>query len=302
MSTAQPPEPLQAETVEARIVRQKIWRACNVKNEHFMGAIVGREGSGKSHTGLKFAEVSDPTFTAARVMFEPEAFLRRLREWKANNETKGKVVVADEAGVGVGVRTWYDRDQILFNKVLQVIRDENMAMLFTVPRLNELDSQTRGRLHAYIEMTDKEDGEWAEFKWLNWEPTRDERDKVYRNYPELRIGGEVRPVKRLKVSPPSPELVEAYEQRKSEFQDALYQEAIDEMDDDPDDEKSVKEVAVEIANNGIEHFVSRHGGNNRPYINKELIRAEYELSHHDASAVKSLIEQRYGPEELEELA
>ncbi|MFB6198901.1 MAG: hypothetical protein ABEI52_11655, partial [Halobacteriaceae archaeon] len=182
-----PPKPLRNNSVEARVIKQKIWQRLWVDNEHFMGAIVGREGSGKSKTGLKICESVDPEFTADRVLFEPQAFLERLQEWKENNETQGKMVLADEAGVGVGVRTWYEKDQIVFNQVLQVIRDENMGMIFTLPRLTELDSQTRGRLHAVMEMVDKEPGEWAKMKFLNWRPTRDERNDIYRSYPRMRV-------------------------------------------------------------------------------------------------------------------
>lgn len=287
-------------SVEAALFEQKIWRRCNVENLHFMAAVVGREGSGKSHTGLKLAETNDPQFSADQVMFDPADFLERLREWKAAGETKGKMVVADEAGVGLGVRTWYQKDQILFNQVLQVIRDENMGIIFTLPRLNELDSQARGRLHAYLEMTDKEDGKWAEFKWLNWKPTRDERDKIYRKYPTLAIDGQLRDVERLRVSPPSDELVEAYEERKNDFQTELYGEALDEMEEETDDEKTVKEIAVEVSDGGIGAVVSRHPQNKQPYINEELIRAEYELSHRDAKAVKSLLNKQYDKEQLED--
>jgi hypothetical protein len=267
-----------------------------------MAAVVGREGSGKSYTGVKIAESVDPTFNADRIMFDPPELLRNLQKWKQAGETQGKMVVADEAGVGVGVRTWYEADQILFNKVLQVIRDENMGIIFTLPRLTELDSQTRGRLHAFIEMTDKEDGEWAEFKWLNWSPTRDERDKIYRNYSEMKIEGVKRPVKRLRVSPPSSEIIDDYSRAKDEFQSSLYAEALDEMEDDVDDEKSVKDIAVDLADGNISAVVSRHSQNNQPYINKDLIRAEFGLSHADAKGVKSLLERQFDTAELEELA
>lgn len=163
------PEPLQSDSVEARLIKKMVWDRMWRENEHFMGVLVGREGSGKSWTGMKIAEVADPTFAGWRVMFDPANFLKQLQEWKENNETKGKMVVIDEAGVGVGVRSWYDKDQILLNQVLQLIRDENMGVIFTLPRLEELDSQTEGRLHAFMEMTDMRDGEWAEFKYLNWD-------------------------------------------------------------------------------------------------------------------------------------
>jgi len=294
MSTMkQPPEPLQRDSIEARVVKQKIWQRMWRDNQHFMGAIVGREGSGKSWTALKLAEAADPSFHAERVMFEPQTFLERLQEWKENDETKGKMVVADEAGVGLGVRTWYQKDQILFNQVLQIIRDENMGIIFTLPRLNELDSQARGRLHAFMKMVDKENGEWARFKYLNWKPTRDERDEVYRSYPQMRVNGVEQKVKYLSVGPPSMELVEAYSERKSRFQTEIYQEAIDEMEDSDEEEQTPKDVAGEIESGGLDVVVAEHGNTGEPYISKELIQAEFDVSKSDARAVKALLDKRF---------
>jgi hypothetical protein len=301
MSTSVP-DPLQQNSVEAKMLKQKVWRRMWQKDEHFMAVIVGREGSGKSHTGIKIAECVDPTFDAERVMFDPVDFLKRLQQWKENNNTRGKMVVIDEAGVGVGVRTWYDKDQIRLNQVLQIIRDENMGVIFTLPRLEELDSQTEGRLHAFIEMTDKRLGEWARLKWLNWDPTRDGRNKIYREYPEMRIDGVTRTVKRLCLSPPSEDVISDYEARKDEFQREQYADAIDEMEEDVDDEKSVKDVAMEIADGPMDEYVSRHGQTNQPYINKQLIRAEFGLSHSDAQGVKALLDRQFSKEALEEYA
>lgn len=296
----EPPEALQANTVEADVVKQKIWDRMWLQNNHFMGLVVGREGSGKSYTGIKLAEVCDPTFNAERVMFDPVSFLKQLEEWKANNETKGKMVVIDEAGVGVGVRSWYEQKQILLNKVLQIIRDENMGVIFTLPRLEELDSQTEGRLHAYMEMTEMRDGEWAKFKYLNWDPTRDGRNKNYREYPEKRIDGWERPVKRLNVSPPSEALAANYEERKTAFQEREYQDAIEEMEEDVDNEMSVKDVAMEIADGELTNYVDKHSQNNTPYINDDLVRADYDLSQNDAKAVKALLNRQYSEDELKQ--
>lgn len=295
----QPPEPLQAGTVEAEVLRQKVWKRLWVDNEHFMTVIVGREGKGKSHTGIKIAECVDPTFNAERVLFDPRSFLERLQEWKENGETQGKVVVIDEAGVGVGVRTWYEEDQIALNQVLQIIRDENMGVIFTLPRLEELDSQTEGRLHAFLEVVKKKQDEWVKVKWLDWDPTRDGRNKIYREYPEMTIDGQRQTVKRLKLSPPSSDIIEAYEERKNAFQSKTYEEAIETMADDVDDEMSVKEVAMEISEENMDAVVGQHSQNKTPYIDEQLIRAEYGTSQNDSQAVKSLLQREYDQEELE---
>lgn len=301
-SATQVPKPLQRDTVEAEFVKEEIWDRMWRDNEHFMGVIVGREGSGKSYTGIKLAEVCDPTFDAWRVMFDPVNFLKQLKEWKKNNETKGKMVVIDEAGVGVGVRTWYDKDQVRLNQVLQIIRDENMGVIFTLPRLEELDSQTEGRLHAYLEMTSKRTDEWVKVKWLEWDPTRDGRNKIYREYPKREVNGYEQEIKRLCLSPPSADVVEAYEERKSEFQEREYQRAIEQMEDDVDDEQSVQDIAMEIADGRMDDYVSRHNQNHTPYINATLIRADYDLSQNDAQAVKDLLQRQFSQEQLEEYA
>lgn len=301
MTTAhpEPPEPLQGNSVEQQVIKKKIWDRMWLSNEHFMGVVVGREGSGKSWTGIKLAEVCDPTFEAWRVMFDPSEFLKQLQEWKANNETKGKMVVIDEAGVGVGVRSWYEKDQILLNQVLQLIRSENMGVIFTLPRLEELDSQTEGRLHAFMEMMQIKRGDWVKMAYFDNIPTRRGENEIYHKYPEITIDGWERKIERLKLTPPSQEIVEKYEQRKTEFQNQQYQNAIDEMEDDVDDETSVKDVAMEIADGEIGEYVSRHNQNKTPYINANLIRADYELSQNDAKAVKDLLGRQFNESQLE---
>jgi len=294
------PQALQQDTIEAQIVKREIWERVWRKDKHFMAVIVGREGDAKSSTAIKLAESVDPTFEASRVMYDPASFLKRLQRWKANDETQGKAVVIDEAGVGLGVRTWYDKDQVLLNKVLQIIRSENMVVFFTLPRLSELDSQTEGRLHAFIEMVDMLKDVWAEFKWFEWDPTRDGRNKAYREYPTVEINGFEHQVKRMRVSPPSDDIVEAYERDKKEFQDKQYQQAIEELEDDIDDETSVKDIAMGIADGEIADYVDAHSQNGTPVIKETLIRADYEVSHNDAKAVKDLLKRQFSQSQLEE--
>jgi len=297
----QPPAPLREpgeEELTKRIIRQKVWKRCNVDNKHFMGCIVGREGSGKSHTALKIASGVDPTFTADRVFFDPKRLLQVL---KSDEYGAGTAVVIDEAGVGLGNRTWYDKDQILLNQALQTARDDNMAVLFTLPRLSELDSQTIGRLHSYIEQTEVRPQEgYAKARWLNIKPSRDESGQIYKKYPRLRDNGQKVKVKRVRFTPPPERLVERYEERKAEFKDELYADAIGAAEDDEDaDETTPKDIAQDIADEGIGEYVSRHGSTKQPYINKDLIRVEKDLSHSDASAVKTFLEKSFSKEQLE---
>jgi hypothetical protein len=290
-------------TPTQRVILHHVWRRMNIKNEHFMGAIVGREGKAKSHTALKVAHGVDPTFDEERVFFNAAHALAAL---EGDEYGKGQMVVIDEAGVSMGNRTWYDRDQIEINQALQTIRKKNMGVLWTLPRLGELDSQTHGRLHAYIEMTRKypehDDQPYAVGKWKNIDPTRDERNKLYKEYPRMNLDGYKERIKEIAFTPPDPGLVERYEPRKDEFMSEFIADIVEEANDqlEQDADQGPKEIAQEIAADSIGPFVSANGSTGAPYINKDLIRLEYELSHSDARAVKSLLEQTYDSADLEE--
>jgi hypothetical protein len=294
MSDATPPEPLQQldeHDYSARIVRQKMWKRMNVDNEHFMGAVVGREGSGKSHSAISLAHTVDPSFTADDVFFDPQDL---LEAFDSDAYGPGNVIILDEAGVGLGNRSWYDKEQILLNQTLQTVRDDNMGVLFTLPRLEELDSQTIGRLHAFVEMleTYPDDG-WALSKWKNIDLTRDGRGQDYKRYTRLRVEGVNKRITRFAVSAPPDDLVAAYEQRKESFKEDLYEDAIAAYDDedDGDEAASPKEVAEEIVAGDISEYTSEHGGNGRTYVDHELIRSDFGLSHRDAKAAKKIVER-----------
>lgn len=295
---ATPPPRLQDDdSFSAAVARRYAWRRMNVENEHFMAVIVGREGSGKSHTGLSLCRALDPSFDADRVFFNPGDLVEAFR---SEDLGTGSMVMLDEAGVGLGNRSWYDKEQILLNQTLQTVRDENMGVIFTLPRLSELDSQTIGRLHALLSMKETHPGEgWAKVSWKNIEVTREkQRDKTYKKYPRMVVDGFEERITGIGVDKPPDALAEAYEERKEAFKDELYEEVIEaHADEEDDDGNDLQGVASEIAQD-IQPFVSVNGSTKEPYINKDLIRVEHGLSHSDARAVKSMLESTFGKEDL----
>ncbi|MFY4815077.1 hypothetical protein ACOJIV_20630 [Haloarcula sp. AONF1] len=290
-----PPKPLQQLDYEdwtARIVRQKIWKRLNLDDEHFMGAVVGREGYGKSHTALSIARAVDDGFTAEDVYFSPK---KLLEAFDSDDYGAGDMIVLDEAGVGLGNRSWYEKEQILLNQTLQTVRDDNMGVLFTLPRLEEFDSQTIGRLHAFIEMTDvKKDEGHALGKWKNISLSRDGRGKTYKKYPMMRgEDGYDWQVRCVTIGKPPEDLAAAYEERKEEFKEELYERAIEAYEGDSSEEsRPPKKVAEDIIEDGASDYISEHGRNGMLYVDKDIIRVEHDLSHRDAAAVKKLVEKQ----------
>jgi hypothetical protein len=283
--------------VSARVLRRYIWKRMNRDNEHFMGVIVGREGSGKSHTALSICRKVDPTFDADRVFFDPADL---VKAFQSDELGEGSMVMLDEAGVGLGRRSWYEKEQVLLNQTLQTVRDENMGVLYTLPRLSELDSQTVGRLHSLLAMGEKHvDEGWAEVSWKNIDVSRERTDgKVYKKYPRMRVDGRKHRVTSIAVKKPPEDLAAGYEERKAEFKDSLYDEVIDAHEGDEDGATDPKQIAQDIADEGLDAVVSTNNQSGEAYINKDLIRVEYELSHSDARAVKSMLEASYSDEQL----
>jgi hypothetical protein len=286
---------------------RRIWDRINRDNNHFMGVIVGEEGSGKSHTALKIANNVDPSFGPDRVIFDVSELLKRLQD---GDHDPGQFYVLDEAGVQLGRRTWQERGQVLANQALQLIRNHNLGLVFTLPRLSELDSQAQGRLQAFYELTEKEPGEYVRGKWKFLDPDRaDTTGKIYRKYPRRREDGVEKRITEIGFTPPAEALVEPYEERKSSFQEEFYGKAIDELDgrdgsegaDDEEEKPTLQEIADRVASNGVDEVISRHGHTKRPYVSDELLRAKEGLSQPDATAVKELLEKRFDEEDMEEL-
>lgn len=302
---ASPPKPLRRpnENHTPWLLR-RVWDRVNRDNEHFMGCLVGREGSGKSYTAIKIANTVDPSFNADRIIFDVAELLRVLRD---GDHEPGNFYVLDEAGVQFGRRSWQDRAQVLANQALQLIRSHNLGLIFTLPRLSELDSQTEGRLQAVLEITDKEPNEYVKLKWKFIDPDRvDSSGNILKKYPRRRQNGYLKRITRNTFAPPvDDDLIERYEERKGVFQEQVYEDTIEaleegEEEEDEGEQLSPNEVAAQIAQSDMQAVVARHNQNNQPYINADLIRANYEVTHRDARAVKSMLEQQFEKEELEE--
>lgn len=292
MATASPPEKLQKPNDKhVPWLLRRIWERVNRRNEHFMGVIVGQEGSGKSHTAIKICNHVDPSFNADRIIFDVTDLLEELTE---ERHDPGNFYLLDEAGVQFGKRTWQDRAQVLANQALQLIRDHNLGLVFTLPRLSELDSQTQGRIQAAYEITQKKNNEYVEGKWKFFDPSRmDDNGKIYKKYPRRPMNGERKRIRKFRFKPPKTDIINQYENRKRKFQKEVYQETIDKMRDDEEEkekEKTIKELAEEIKNNeGVDAYVKENHG--QRYIDRDLIEVEYEIGSRRSKKLKKILAQ-----------
>lgn len=291
------PERLRNDTITAQVLRDRVWRPPNRENNWTAFCMVGREGSGKSMTTASVLEAADPTFDESRVFFDPADLMAYITDL-SSSEREGKAVLLDEAGVGMGVRSWYDEDQIRINKAAQTMRDDNMILATTLPSFGLMDSQLRTRHHGFCEMRDVQHGEYAVFSWKDIIVNREEDgDTIKRKqYPRYRANGRQYCVSRLKVYPPSDAFIEGYEAKKREFKQSLYEEVVE--DATPDEELGPKEVAEEVIEaDRVEEFVSVNSTNGNRYVDKDKVHLEYPgLKHREARTVKKLIDEAWSGE------
>jgi len=286
------------DTNDAAWLLNRIWDRMNIRNEHFVGVFVGREGSGKSLTAIKVAETLDPRFSAdENIFFKLDNFLEVL----ANEEyTAGDVFVLDEAGVQLGNRTWQDRAQVLANQALQLIRDHNVGLIFTLPRLSELDKQARGRLQLMFEIVRKNPDQHVVVQPKRLEPDRSgTTGKVYKKYPRREGSptttgiGAKRKVTRIKLTPPSDGVTGTYQQRKSEFQTERYEEAIDELrdvDEESDKPESPTEVAEAIkSDEGVEAHIEEYNNGTQVVLDWRSIANAYQMGETSAKRAKQML-------------
>lgn len=268
-----------------------LWRRMHVNNKNVMLAIIGDPGEGKSWAALRLGELLDPGFTAENVAFRPERLLERINE----DHPQGDVTIADEAGVSMNAKTWWESDQIQIGNILETWRHQNRMLIFTLPVFTKLQKDARGLMNflltAYGIDRQESMSTWR-FQWVKTNNKTGENIFPYPNLPSPDTG-RITQYKTLGLALPSPELRDAYQERKEAFTSQLNEEALAQVrGDDTAEEIDPKELANEIIEAGqIAEFVSTNSSNQTEYVNKELLRTEYGLSHSESKAVKSLLER-----------
>lgn len=274
-----------------------LWRRMHVNNKNVMLAIVGDPGEGKSWAALRLAELLDPGFSADKVTFRPEELLRRINE----DHPIGDVTVADEAGVSMNAKTWWESEQIQIGNILETWRHQNRMMIFTLPVFTKLQKDARGLMDVLLNAYGINRGDSLS-KWrFRLVETNNDTGEVYKPYPRLphpETGAEVK-YKTIDLGLPSRALREAYQERKEVYTDELNQRALDSIQGMDEEALGPREIATKIADDGVEDYLSTHGTTGKPYISKQLIRVNFELSHSDSDAVKALLEQQIDMEDYE---
>ena len=198
-------------------------------NKNVLSAELGATGSGKSYRDLRKAELwykyhFNKKFPAENICFGVAQTMQILSSERLK---RGDVLVIEEAGVNLGSRNWQSKVSKMFNFVLQSFRSMNIALFFNLPYLSMLDSQARHLLHYYAESSginfEKKTNKCKPFFLQVAQGT----GKIYKHYPEVKIGKRSMQIQRFNYSLPSQYLIDAYEEKKAKYLKDLIKEYAD---------------------------------------------------------------------------
>ena len=123
-------------------------------NKNLMVLVVGSTGSGKSVTALSLAKQIDASFVADRFCNSAFEFLKALN----TDLPRGSALVYDEVGVSMYSREWFSKQNKECIKVFQSFRHENLAVFFTSPTMNHVDSDMLPLFHYILKVDGRASG------------------------------------------------------------------------------------------------------------------------------------------------
>jgi len=136
-----------------------IYERVHKKNKGFNIIIEGETGSGKSYSGLRLAEILDPTFDIEKdILYTIDEYLMRIAEMDAidkkckNDEeraekVRGKVIIIDEAGNVADSLDFQKKLVKHLKRSLQVCRYLGIIVLFITPKAEHFLKSARELMH-----------------------------------------------------------------------------------------------------------------------------------------------------------
>lgn len=99
-------------------------------------------GNGKTLTGLKLAEIIEPSFSIDRFTFTPYEFLTKLNEIRENRQFY-KVLILDEAEIGAASNAWYTLTSKALAAAMATFRNTKTVIIIITPMASLINSQVR---------------------------------------------------------------------------------------------------------------------------------------------------------------
>lgn len=221
------------------------WAKCRLLNynKNIVGTFIGDTGSGKSWNAIRFAELVDPNFSVDNIVFTPNEFMDLLN---SGTLEKGSVIIYEEPQTSISRRQWFQVANRLINYVLSTFRNLNLCLIFTVPDLSFIDSNTVKLFKLLFETLSIDQVRGVALVKPKIVVTNHLSGKTYYKYLRVVIDGDVRVMDKLYLRKANKRLLADYELKKKKFNDALNKRVQRELDglDDALTKKDIDGVRV----------------------------------------------------------
>lgn len=191
------------------------------KNRNVIALFVGDTGSGKSYSSIRLAERLDPDFSADRIVFTVQDFIKLVN----SDLPRGSVIIFDDAGLGIPAREWQNMASKIFGQLTQGFRYKQILTFITVPDESFIERQSRKLVHIRFEATDVQGV--MKPKLTSRNPFDPERPLA--KYPRIRRGISEIQIKTVKFALPSKDLREKYEDAKNKYMQNKFRDFEDQL-------------------------------------------------------------------------
>jgi len=224
---------------------------------NFMAIAEGQTGVGKSWAMLSMAHMIDPEFTVEQVAFSFRDVMNIIVD-PVFQKKKWKVILFDEAQTDINNRTWQSLSNKLMLYLTSTFRHQNIIFLMTSPYSDFMDSATMKLVHCKFIMK----GVNRKTGLSNCRPKLQQYNGKMKKFYEhsLCVSSKKGTIKITNwgIKRPPKELVDKYEEKKTEFTTALNLDIKRQLDEafekakgkrrsteqEPDELKSLKPLTI----------------------------------------------------------
>jgi len=193
----------------------------------------GKLGSGKSWSGISYAEELDSTFdTDKQVVFDFRGCMNLINsDWF--KQKKIKVVVWDEPQITISNRAWQSQMNKLVNYLISTFRHQNIILIMCAPYKDFLDSQTMKLLIWEFQCSSIDRKKKRCIVFPKYQQYNPQKKKTYPHPLYIIIDHKRKLTRNWGIKKPSKEAIKIYENNKTAFTTKLnidIQNTLEEME------------------------------------------------------------------------
>lgn len=283
----------------------EVWEIVHKKNKNVLIIAEGEPGDGKSYISLRIGESLDDSFNYKtidqRVVFKPKYFAKIVSE---ESLKKGNIIVIEEGGVQADHRKWHSFNNMVINYILQTFRYQNLIVIFNVPVIDYIDSDSRKLFKFHIETTGIDyKNNMNSFK-IKRQTYNSATKKIYRKFLRYMIDGQWLRLNKWKTRIPSAKLRHRYEDLHKQFKHELVESLYTKMTIMEREAKSserrktinIDEAIVTVMQNP-KRYIKLYGG--RIVVSQPLIERDFKIGRSLAQRIKVSAETKLRDKELD---